>query len=204
MTDSSRLAPPFIATTADVASDATIGDGTAIWGETQVREGAAVGSECVVGRGAYIDHHVVIGERCKIQNLALVYAPARIGDGVFIGPAAILANDPYPRAVTPSGDLKRPDDWTPLGVTVDGGASIGAKATVLGGVHIGAWSMVGAGAVVTKDVPAHALVVGTPARRVGWVGADGRRLVAHPSGVLADPSTGLRYREQNDRLEVVE
>ncbi len=129
-----------------------------------------------------------IGARCKIQNDALVYFPAVVGDGVFIGPRATLTNDPYPRAVNPDGTLKDGGDWEPAGVIVEEGASIGAAAVVLGGVTVGAWAMVAAGAVVTREVPAFALVAGVPARRVAWVGRSGRRL--EPAGdVLVDPAT---------------
>ncbi len=105
-----------------------------------------------------------------MQNYALVYEPAELADGVFIGPAVVLTNDTYPRAVNPDLSLKSAHDWEPVGVTIGEGASIGARAVCVAPVTIGAWATVAAGAVVTKDVPDHALVVGVPARRVGWVG----------------------------------
>ena len=196
--DGVRIAP-----SATVGTGARIGEGTIIWDLAQVREGAQVGPSCIIGRSAYIDAGVRVGARCKIQNNALVYAPATVGDGVFIGPAAILTNDPRPRAVTPDGALKGADDWQPAGVHLDEGASVGAGAVVLGGVRIGAWAMVAAGAVVTRDVPAHGLVVGVPARRVGWVGRSGRRLTADDVGFF-DPDTGETYRLMGETLEVVE
>ena len=184
---------------AQVAGDVTIGDGTQVWNLVQIREGAAIGRDCVVGRAAYIGIGVRIGDRCKIQNNALVYDPAVIADGVFIGPRAILTNDRLPRAISPTGELKRADDWDPVGVTVDTGASIGAGAVCVAPVRIGAWAMVAAGSVVVRDVPDHALVAGNPARQIGWVGRDGRRM-AVDGEVLVDESTGTRFVEAEGRL----
>jgi len=184
---------------AQVAGDVTIGDGTQVWNLVQIREGACIGVECVIGRGAYIGIGVRLGDRCKIQNNALVYDPAVIGDGVFIGPGAILTNDRLPRAISPLGELKRADDWDPVGVTVDTGASIGAGAVCVAPVRIGAWAMVAAGSVVVRDVPDHALVAGNPARQIGWVGRDGRRM-AVDGDVLVDQSTGARFVEAEGRL----
>ncbi|MFV0457999.1 MAG: acyltransferase [Actinomycetales bacterium] len=166
----------FAAASAEIDESADIGLGTKIWQGGVIREHATLGRECVVGRNAYVDAGVRIGDRCKIQNHALLYAPAVLADGVFIGPAVVLTNDHNPRAVTPAGALKNAQDWQAVGVTIDEGASIGARSVVLGGIRVGRWALVGAGAVVTRDVPAHALVVGVPAKQVGWVGRDGRRL----------------------------
>ena len=184
---------------AQVAGDVTIGDGTQVWNLVQIREGACIGVECVIGRGAYIGIGVRLGDRCKIQNNALVYDPAVIGDGVFIGPGAILTNDRLPRAISPTGELKRADDWDPVGVTVETGASIGAGAVCVAPVRIGAWAMVAAGSVVVRDVPDHALVAGNPARQIGWVGRDGRRM-ANDGDALVDESTGARFIEAGGRL----
>ena len=184
---------------AQVAGDVTIGDGTQVWNLVQIRERAEIGVECVIGRGAYIGIGVRVGDRCKIQNNALVYDPAVIGDGVFIGPGAILTNDRLPRAISPSGELKRVDDWDPVGVTIAAGASIGAGAVCVAPVRIGAWAMVAAGSVVVRDIPDHALVAGNPARQIGWVGRDGRRMV-DDGGALVDESTGLRFTEVDGRL----
>lgn len=190
----------FIADSADVSSEAAVGEGSQIWHLVQVREGAHIGAGCVIGRGTYIDRDVWVGDHCKIQNYALIYAPARLEDGVFIGPGAVLTNDRFPRAVNPDGSPKAGDDWSPQGVDVETGAAIGSKAVVVAGVVIGAWSVVGAGAVVTRTVPAHALVVGSPARRLGWVGRSGRRL-EDADGILTDPATGDHYRVMDGALE---
>ena len=168
---STRIAP-----SADVDETARLGDGTSIWHLAQIREGATLGADCIVSRGAYIGTGVRIGRNCKIQNYAMVYEPAVLGDGVFVGPAAVLTNDLYPRAVNPDGSLKSTSDWQEVGVIIHDGASMGANSVCIAPVTVGAWALVAAGAVVTADVPSHALVAGTPPARsaglaeppVGW------------------------------------
>ncbi|GAA5182989.1 acyltransferase [Rugosimonospora acidiphila] len=187
---STRIAP-----TADVDDRASIGAGTSIWHLAQIREGAVVGKGCNIGRGAYVGPGVRLGDNVKLQNYALVYEPAVLGDGVFIGPGAVLTNDEYPRAVTPDGRLKTGDDWHAVGVTVGEGASISARAVCVAPVRVGRWALVAAGAVVVRDVPDFALVVGVPARRIGWVGRAGIPLVAKDGNVFTCPSTGAEYVE---------
>jgi acetyltransferase-like isoleucine patch superfamily enzyme len=176
MTTTPRTPGTLIHPTADISPDATIGEGTKIWHEAQVREGARVGRECVLGKGVYVDHHVVVGDRCKVQNRASVFHGVTLEDGVFVGPHAVLANDTFPRAITPDGSLKSEDDWQVEPILVRHGASIGAGAVVLPGSTVGAWALVAAGAVVTGDVPSHAIVKGNPARIAGWACACGRPL----------------------------
>jgi acetyltransferase-like isoleucine patch superfamily enzyme len=185
---------------ADVDDRVKIGAGTTIWHLAQVREDAEIGTGCVIGRGAYIGPGVIVGNNVKLQNYALVYEPARLADGVFIGPAAVLTNDTYPRAVTPQGRLKGGDDWTAVGVVIGEGAAIGARAVCVAPVSIGRWALVAAGAVVVADVPDFAMVAGVPARRIGWVGRAGVRLAAHDDGTFTCPQTGGRYVESDGAL----
>lgn len=171
--------------------------GTArIWHFAQVREEAVIRDHCTVGRGAYIGTGVQLGFGCKVQNYALVYEPAILEDGVFVGPAAVLTNDEFPRAINADGSPKSAHDWQPVGVHVKHGASIGANATCIAPVVIGEWALVGSGSVVTRDVPNFALVVGNPARRIGWVGKAGFPLEAlNEPGMFACPASGDRFRE---------
>ncbi|WP_369046951.1 N-acetyltransferase [Sinomonas sp. P10A9] len=193
--------------TAEVAETAAIGNDTVVWQYAHVREAAEVGAECILGRGVYVGPCVRIGNRCKIQNYALVYEPAVIEDGAFLGPGAIFTNDLTPRAVNPDGTLKDTDDWTSVGVHLGRGASVGARAVCVAPLQIGAWAMVAAGAVVVKDVPDYALVAGVPARRIGWVGEAGQRLkeegpTERGSAYLC-PATGVRYEETDGHLRRV-
>lgn len=190
-----------IAASADVSSEATIGEGSSIWHLAQVREDAQLGENCIVGRGAYIGTGVTMGDNCKVQNYALVYEPARLGDGVFIGPAVVLTNDTYPRAINEDGTIKSAHDWEPVGVTIQRGAAIGARSTCVAPVTIGEWATVAAGAVVVKDVPAYALVAGVPARRIGWVGESGVPLVPGDGpNTWICPKTGAHYVQTDESL----
>jgi UDP-2-acetamido-3-amino-2,3-dideoxy-glucuronate N-acetyltransferase len=191
---------PLVQSTADVDDSAVLGTGTKVWHLAQIREDARIGCDCIVGRGAYVGPGVVIGDNVKLQNYALVYEPAHLEDNVFIGPGAILTNDLYPRSVDVSGKLKRPADWDASGVVVQEGASLGARVVVVPGRTIGRWALVAAGAVVTRDVPDFALVAGTPARRIGWVGRAGVRLEESGNASWRCPKTGELYKEQDGVL----
>lgn len=179
--DTSKGSPaPTIAPTAVVSDRADLDEGVVIWEFSQVREGAAIGSNSTVGSHAYIDTGVIVGSNCKIQSGVLLFNGCEIADGVFIGPGAVITNDRVPRAIHPDGSLKGQGDWE-IGRTVVGkGASIGARATLVAGVGVGEFSLIAAGAVVTRDVPPHALVVGVPARIEGWICCCGSRL--EPAG----------------------
>jgi UDP-2-acetamido-3-amino-2,3-dideoxy-glucuronate N-acetyltransferase len=159
----------FLHPTAEVASDAWLGAGACIWNEVQILSSASVGAETIVGKGVFIDRGVRIGARVKIQNYALLYRGTVVEDEVFVGPHAVITNDKRPRAVNPDGTLKTSADWVIAGSIVRRGASLGAASILLPGVEVGAHAMVGAGALVASDVPPHSLVLGSPARRVGWV-----------------------------------
>ncbi len=155
--------------TAIVEPGAVIGDATHIWHFAHVRESAIIGRGCTISQGCYIDRDVVMGDAVKVQNGVSVYAGVFLGDDVFVGPHVVFTNDLYPRAFGP---------WTPVPTLIHTGASIGANATILCGITIGMYAMIAAGSVVTEDVPAHALVMGNPARVVGMVDIHGKR-VAH-------------------------
>ncbi|WP_370590293.1 DapH/DapD/GlmU-related protein [Tessaracoccus sp. SD287] len=189
---------------ADLDDGVQIGDGSSVWHLAQVRGGAVIGENVVIGRGAYIGSGVHVGDNCKIQNYALVYEPAHLEDGVFIGPAAVLTNDTFPRAINPDGTAKSADDWEAVGVTLRQGSSVGARAVCVAPVTIGRWATVAAGAVVTKDVPDYALVAGVPARRIKWVGRSGLPLEAVGERRWQDPRTGDEFVEDNEQLTLVE
>lgn len=188
--------------TAQVDASAVIGAGSSVWELAQIREGARLGEGCVIGRGAYVGAGVRIGDNVKIQNYALVYEPAELGDGVFIGPAVVLTNDHNPRSVDTEGRRKDGGDWEAVGVRIAEGASLGARAVCVAPVRIGRWAMVAAGAVVTRDVADFALVAGVPARRTGWVGRAGVRLVEREGepGVWECPRSGTAYVEESGVL----
>lgn len=185
---------------AQVAPSATLGEGTTVWELAQIRENASLGTGCIVGRGAYVGTGCQLGDNVKLQNHALVYEPAVLGNGVFIGPAAVLTNDQYPRSVDPDGNLKRASDWVAVGVEIADGASVGARAVCVAPLKIGRWAMIAAGAVVAKDVPDFALVVGVPARQIGWVGKAGQRLSDDGNGRWTCPATGAAYVESDGVL----
>lgn len=186
--------------TAQVADSAELGDGTTVWELAQIRENARLGTGCIIGRGAYVGSGVQIGDNTKLQNYALVYEPAVLGNGVFVGPAAVLTNDEFPRSVDPEGALKRGADWDPVAVIVGDGASLGARSVCVAPVKIGRWALVAAGAVVTRDVPDYALVVGVPARQIGWVGEAGLRLEDLGEGQWKCPQTGKTFNESDGVL----
>lgn len=191
-----------IVESADVSDNASIGEGSLVWHLAQIREEAVLGKNCIIGRGAYIGTGVELGDNCKVQNYALVYEPAKLSDGVFIGPAVVLTNDHYPRAINADGSAKSASDWEAVGVTIESGASVGANSTCVAPLRIGRWALIGSGSTVIRDVPDFAIVVGTPARRVGWAGKEGHPL--QPSdepGIWVCPVSGERYLEEADTLK---
>jgi acetyltransferase-like isoleucine patch superfamily enzyme len=189
-------AAAYVHDTAVVEDGATLGAGTKVWHHAQVRTGAVVGTDCVLGKGSFDDTAVRIGDRCKLQNYVNVFHGSVVEDEVFLGPLAVLTNDRFPRAATPDGGVKSDADWAVEGITVRHGASVGSRAVVLPGVEVGRWAIVGAGAVVTRDVPAHRVVVGNPARPRGWAGRCGHVLDDAAWSVAAEcPTCGVRLRD---------
>jgi UDP-2-acetamido-3-amino-2,3-dideoxy-glucuronate N-acetyltransferase len=166
----------FIHESAEVHPEASVGEGTSIWNNVQIRHGAVIGRRCILGKNVYIDHGVRIGDQVKIQNNSSVFMGVEIADDVFIGPHVCFTNDLYPRAVSLERQVKMKDDWEALRTFVDRGASVGAHSVIVAGLTIGEWAVVGAGSVVTRNVPPYALFLGHPARLVGFVCVCGKPL----------------------------
>lgn len=173
-----------------VDDGAVIGEGTKIWHFCHVQSGARIGIGCTLGQNVNVSNNVVIGDGCKIQNNVSLYEGVVLEDHVFCGPSCVFTNDLTPRAQYPKGRV----GW--LSTHVGLGASIGANATIVCGNYIGDWAMVGAGAVVTTDVQSHALMMGVPARQVGWACKCGNALPAQ----LVCPCCGRKYIESSEGL----
>jgi acetyltransferase-like isoleucine patch superfamily enzyme len=167
----------YVHPSSDVSPEADIGENTKIWQQCQVREGAVIGRDCILGKGVYVDARVQIGDRVKMQNGVSIYEGVILEDGVFCGPHCVFTNDLRPRSVNPDGTLKSVDDWAITKTLVRAGASISANATIVCGITIGRWAVIGAGSVVTHDVPDYGLVYGNPARLHGFVCPCGEKLV---------------------------
>ena len=178
--------------TAVVDEGTSIGAGTRIWHFSHVLTGSRVGENCNIGQNVVIGPEVHIGNGCKIQNNVSVYKGVTLEDGVFCGPSMVFTN-----VINPRADVNRRDQFLPT--LVRRGATIGANATIVCGATLGEFCFIGAGAVVTRDVPPHALMVGNPARRVGWMSHDGERLDEN----LTCPISGRRYRETDNGLEEI-
>jgi len=162
----------FIHPSAHVSKEASIGEGTKVWINAQIRERAVIGADCIISKDTYIDADVTIGRACKIQNGVSLYHGVSIEDEVFVGPNATFTNDKVPRAFDPN--------WKITPTHIAKGASIGANATIVCGITIGQYAMVAAGSVVTKDVAPHSLVMGNPARFVSWIDRMGNKITEVP------------------------
>lgn len=180
--------------TAEVHGSATIGQGTIIWNHVQVRENVIIGSNCTFGKNVYVDVGVQIGNNVKIQNGALLYRGVKIESGVFVGPGVIFANDKKPRAINSDNTLKVSGDWDVGTIKICYGASIGAGVILLPDVTIGTFALVGAGSLVTQDVPAHAIFVGSPARQTGYVCKCATKLIKKNDGSHICPECSRCYR----------
>jgi acetyltransferase-like isoleucine patch superfamily enzyme len=189
----------FAHSTAEIADDASIGKGTQIWHQCQVMKGARIGENCKLGKSVYVDFGVQIGNRVKIQNGISVYKGVMIEDDVLLGPHMAFTNDLYPRAFN--------DRYEIVPTLVKKGSSIGANATIVCGVILGQYCMVGAGAVVTSDVPDYALVVGNPASIVGYVCECGTRLdidyKKRRNREVKCASCGKQFRVETGALSVI-
>ena len=151
----------FVHDTAVVEPGAKLGAGTRVWHHAHVRDGASIGRDCILGHNVFVDAGARVGDGVKLQNNVSVYSGVTLEDDVFVGPSAVFTNDRWPRAAA--------RDWDLVPTVVRRGASIGANATIVCGIEVGPWALIAAGAVATRDVQAHELVGGNPARHLGWV-----------------------------------
>lgn len=178
--------------TALVSSPESVPSSTNIW-QFSIVLSDHLGEDSSVGAYSFIDSGVKVGSNCKIQNVAQIYSPTELEDGVFVGPGVIITNDKNPRAIGVNGARKSALDWVQAKSRICRGASLGASVTVVSPVTIGEWSMVAAGATVISDVLPHELVGGVPARHIGWVAEDGARLEEVDSETLVHPLSGEDY-----------
>lgn len=181
----------FIHPTAEVSNESNIGENTKIWNQAQIRENASIGSNCIIGKNSYIDIDVKIGNNVKVQNNVNIYHGVTIEDDVFLGPSMTFTNDMYPRATN--------DDWIVSKTLVKKGASIGANATIICGITINEYAMIGAGSVVKHDVPAYHLMVGNPARTIDHVCQCGQRLFHK----LKCERCGKEYRVIDNNIKLI-
>lgn len=195
------MAATVVHPSAIVDEGAQLGEGCRVWHWVHISGGARIGRGCSFGQGVYVGNDVVIGDNVKIQNNVSVYDAVTLESDVFCGPSMVFTNVHNPRAAVPRKNEYRR-------TLVRRGATLGANSTIVCGTTIGEHAFVGAGAVVSRDVPAHALMVGVPARRIGWMSRHGERLdlpAALPAGARAEarcPATGELYRLEGDQLSL--
>lgn len=185
--------PPFVHESAYVDDGVELGEGTKIWHFSHILSGSRIGRNCSIGQNVMIGPDVPVGDDCKIQNNVSLYKGAELEDGVFCGPSCVFTN-----VINPRAQVERKDEFRPT--RVRRGATIGANATIVCGNELGEYCLIAAGAVVTKPVPAFALMAGVPARRIGWVSRAGEIL----DETLTCPRTGERYVEDGGTLRLAE
>jgi UDP-2-acetamido-3-amino-2,3-dideoxy-glucuronate N-acetyltransferase len=192
------LDAPQVHPSAIVDAGARLGMGTRVWHFAHVCAGAVIGARCSLGQNVYVGNRVVIGDNVRIQNNVSVYDNVTLEDDVFCGPSMVFTNVINPRAA-----VSRKDEYRDT--RVRRGATLGANCSIVCGVTVGEYAFVGAGAVVTRDVPAFALVTGVPARRVGWMSRHGERLALPASGAgeAQCPATGERYRLEGEACRLL-
>lgn len=187
----------FVHESSYVDQPCEIGDGTKIWHFSHVMKDAKIGSRCIIGQNVVISPGVVVGDNCKIQNNVSLYTGVTLEDDVFCGPSCVFTN-----VINPRSQIVRRDEYRDT--VVRRGASIGANATIVCGGSLGRYCFIGAGAVVKGDIPDYALMVGVPARRVGWMGRHGFRLTEVGQGRFHCPETGWRYQETDGKLRCLD
>jgi acetyltransferase-like isoleucine patch superfamily enzyme len=194
----------FVSPLAVIDNHVNLCEGVSVWHFTHIRSNAFIGENSIIGKSVYIGPGVRLGRNCKVQNNSQIFEPAEISDFVFIGPGVILTNDRYPRATSPDGTMKTADDWEKVGVKIEEGASVGANCTLVAPVTIGKWAMIGSGSVVTKDVKAYALVMGTPAKQLGWVSKFGQQLINLGKNNFYCANTSTFFSVQDGKLVAIE
>ncbi|HNW56554.1 MAG TPA: acyltransferase [Bacteroidales bacterium] len=177
----------FVHETAVIDDGCKIGKGTKIWHFSHIMEGSEIGENCNIGQNVVISPGVKLGRNVKVQNNVSIYTGVICEDDVFLGPSMVFTN-----IINPRSAIVRKDKYSTT--VVEKGASIGANSTIVCGTKIGSYSLVGAGAVVTKEVKPYALVVGNPARQTGWISEYGHKLMFDNSGMATCPESGERYR----------
>lgn len=175
---------------------AQIGAGSKIWHFCHIMPGAVIGEQCSLGQNVFVANGVVLGKNCKVQNNVSLYEGVICADDVFLGPSMVFTNVYNPRSA-----VSRKEEYRPT--LVEQGVTIGANATILCGIRIGAYAFIGAGAVVLRDVPAYALLVGNPARQIGWMSAYGERLHFDEQNQAICPDSGEKYLLENGQVKKI-
>jgi len=186
----------FAHETAVIDSDCQIGEGTKIWHFSHIMSNCQIGQQCSIGQNVVISSEVIIGNRVKIQNNVSVYTGVICEDDVFLGPSAVFTN-----VINPRSAIIRKNEYKQT--LVQKGATIGANATIVCGITIGKYAFIGAGAVVTKNIPDYALVVGNPARQSGWMSEYGHKLKFNPEGLAVCPESKEQYMLVNSKVSKI-